>query len=72
MSKVNFVIKRCSEEGDGCPVELLGNGKSCLYGDEYHDKIDQRIEGYIQAFEDLGHDVTTVTNTDEKCEYCEP
>jgi len=63
--KVNFKIVSC---GCGCGYETLAkDGVLVLAGDDYHNKIPYMIEGYLQAFEDLGYNVNVeeeVVNND--------
>lgn len=45
----------------------LDSGKVLVSGDEYHDKISERIEGYLKALNDF--DIYNVSNKDIPEEY---
>lgn len=39
--------------GDACDVTLFLGDKVILTGDWYHDKIEDKIDGYLQAIHDI-------------------
>ena len=48
-------------------AELYRDGILVVWGDYYHDKIDERIEGYLQAYKDLGYKFEYTNEEFEKC-----
>lgn len=54
------------ENEDGVMKELFINGETVLKGDWYHDKIDERIEGYLQALKDQKFDVRDTIETKQQ------
>ena len=54
---------------DCCGYEALCDGEKILVsGDTYHDKIEEKIDGYLQALEDNDID-HTVKWKEIKCPY---
>lgn len=43
------------EQSGGFSTELVLNGETKLFGDQYHDKIREKIEGYLQALKDINY-----------------
>ena len=67
MSKSKEVEKRIwfweYPEEDGASIELFIDQKSVLIGDWYHDKIEERIEGYLKALEDEGYKLNVIESS---------
>jgi hypothetical protein len=80
--KINFESKPTSYEeirkyaeteniSGNLKVTLLGYIKhiKVLFGDAYHDRIGERIEGYLKAFKDMGIEYTLETKEIKKCPH---
>lgn len=53
-------------------AELYKDGVMVLSGDYYHNKIDNKIKGYLQAYKDLGYEFEYSLEEFDKCPYeCE-
>lgn len=65
---INVLFKHCSE----CEEykQLVINGNVVEEGDYYHDKIDEKIEGFISGLKFCGNEVKT-DKEEYVCEYCE-
>lgn len=60
-----FIIYNCEEEGEQMALVEMPMFKVILQGDEYHDKISTRIEGFLEGlkynnieFETKNKDIT--------------
>ncbi len=42
-----------------------------LQGDCYHDKIDQKIQGFIEGLGYCGIEIIMLDQIERKCEYCQ-
>ncbi|BEU14623.1 hypothetical protein [Bacillus phage CM1] len=51
---MNLVIFENATHEEEKALVNLDTGKAILNGDYYHDKIDYRIEGYLEALKDYG------------------
>lgn len=65
---MELVVKRCSHCEDY--TELYEEDTFIMSGDYYHDKIDQRIEGFVAGIRYTGKDVL-IKDEDIICEYCQ-
>ena len=51
----HFLIDDKDFSGDYCSIELRVNDENVIeYGDDYHDKGDEKVEGFLDALKYLG------------------
>lgn len=67
MDKINVVTKKCSECDDYTHLEI--NGKDVLCSDCYDDKINDKIDGFIDCLNYCGKEVI-ITKEESVCEHC--
>lgn len=69
MNKIDdIIIETCSQCGEY--KRLIVNNEVVLEGDYYHDKIDDKIKGFVCALKYLGYDFNMLER-EFVCLYCE-
>lgn len=58
MKKVTFIIYNNPFDEDERALVDANTERVLLVGDYYHDKISEKMDGYIQAYQDLGYEVS--------------
>lgn len=72
--KVYVTIKKCEVCDDFAILEV--NSEEILSGDYYHNKIDERIEGFLEGLKYCSlnicqFDIVETTDDDYCCENCQ-
>ena len=68
MDKINIIIRKCSDCDDYTQLKI--KGKVVLEGDYYHDKIDERTEGFIDGLIYCEKEVF-IGKEEYVCEHCD-
>lgn len=68
MDKINVVIRKCLECDDYTQLEI--EGEIVLCGDYYHDKINDKISGFIEGLRYCEKEIF-IEKEEYICEYCE-